>query len=95
MARESMVTRTITSTRATVMGMNLVTAEPENKVIELPGEYKDNSTMLNRAKKVGETDEYKIVAIVASEVVKNLYAMSESDFITQAKIIPARKKIEK
>lgn len=92
MTKEPMVTRTITTTRVTLLGMNVVTGESENVTVDLPGTYKDVKAMFKAAEKAAETIEYKPVVFVAHEVIKRLYAMTVSDFITFATVIPARNK---
>lgn len=90
MAKKPMITRTIQTTEATVLCMDIPQGEPFNKDVTLPRTYKDNTAMLKAAAALIDTDEVKAVHIVRSEVKETLYGMTEADFITNAVILPAR-----
>lgn len=87
MARTPRITRTITTTKATVLCLNIVTKEPLTEVITLPRTHKDEQTMLKLIKPLLESDTIKVVHIVSAEVCEALYGMSEQDFIKNAYII--------
>ena len=87
MARRPMVTRTITTTKANVLCMDIQSAEPFNKVITLPRTYKDDKTLMKRVKEVVETDNIKAVHIVDKEEVETLYGMTEQEFIEKAVVL--------
>lgn len=87
MARKPMVTRTITTTKANVLCMDIQSAEPFNKVITLPRTYKDDKTLMKRVQEVVETDSIKAVHIVDKEEVETLYAMAEQEFIENAVVL--------
>lgn len=87
MAREAMVTRSIEATKVSVLGLNIETAEPENKTFYLPGTFKDEKKLLNKVKKEFESDTYKIATVVDSEVVTTLYGMKVDDFIKSALVL--------
>lgn len=87
MARKPMVTRTITTTKANVLCMDIQSAEPFNKVITLPRTYKDDKTLMKRVQEVVETDNIKAVHIVDKEEVETLYGMTEQDFIEKAVVL--------
>lgn len=91
MARERMVTRTVTGTKVNVLCLNVETAEPFNKEFILSGTFKDNSHALNAVTKL-MADAYpeKPVDVVSMEVVETLYGMTEQKFIENAQILPAR-----
>lgn len=95
MARVAMVTRTIVTTKANVMCLNVEQGEPFNKEVTLPRTYKDENTMLKQVKKVVDTETVKAVHIVDSEVVETLYGMTEQEFIEHAEVLPPRKTAEK
>lgn len=95
MARVAMVTRTIITTKANVMCLDVEQGEPFNKVVILPRTYKDENTMLKQVKKVVDTETVKAVHIVDSEVVETLYGMTEQEFIEHAEVLPPRKVAEK
>ena len=90
MAKKPMITRTIQTTEVTVLCMNIQQGEPFNKDVTLPRTYKDNTAMLKAAAAIIDTDGVKAVHIVRSEVKETLYGMTESDFIANAVILPAR-----
>lgn len=91
MARAPQVTRTIQTTHATVLCMDIENREPCNREVILPRTYKDDNTILKAVKKVIETDTLKPVQVVSSMVQETLYGMSEQDFIAHATILPPRK----
>lgn len=91
MARAPQVTRTIQTTHANVLCMDIENREPCNKDVILPRTYKDDKALLKAVKKAIETDAIKPVQIVSSVVQETLYGMSEQDFIAHATILPPRK----
>ena len=88
MARVPQVTRTIQTTRAIVMCLDIEKGEPFNKEVILPRTYKDESAMLKQAEKVVNTDTVKAVHIVFYNVEETRYGMSEQKFIETADVIP-------
>lgn len=90
MARIPMVTRTITTTKAEVLCLDIQSAEPFNQTVTLPRTYKDEKALMKQVSKVVDTDEIKAVHIVAKEEVETLYGMTEQEFITLAKPLPPR-----
>ena len=90
MARVPMVTRTITTTKANVMCIDVQAGEPFNKEITVPRTYKDNESLLKKVKPLVETETVKAVHIVAKEEIETLYGMTEQDFIEHAKVLPER-----
>ena len=89
-----MVTRTITTTKANVMCLDINTGEPINKEVTLPRTYKDESSLLKKVKSVIETDTLKAAHIVDTEVIETLYGMTEQRFIENAIVLPPRTKTE-
>lgn len=87
MARVPVVSRTIKSTKVSVLGVDLVSGEVMNKTLILPRTYKDEYSMLKMAKKKGETDTYKIVQIVDAVVEEKQYAMPEEKFVELAQVV--------
>ena len=87
MARVPMVTRTIQTTRATVMCLDIEREKPFNMEVILPRAYKDEKAMLKQVEEVVNTDTVRAVHIVDSEVHKIRYGMSEQEFIQHAKVI--------
>lgn len=91
MAKEIMVTRTITTTKANVLCLDVEAGEPFNETAEVARTYKDDDALLKAVKPLIETDAIKAVHIVDKEVVETLYGMPEQVFIEHAKVMPPRK----
>lgn len=94
MARVPMVTRTIITTKANVMCLDVVAGEPFNKEVTVPRTYKDDETLLKKVKPMIETGTTKAVHIVDKEEIETLYGMKEEDFISLAQVLPPREKTE-
>ena len=88
--RTPQVTRTITTTKANVMCLDINTGEPCNKVFTAPRTYKDNDKLLKVLKQTEETDELKLVHIVDITTEETLYGMTEAEFIKYAQKMPPR-----
>ena len=93
MARERMITRTVTTTNCEVMCVNVTTAEVQVKDYTLTGEQ-TKETALKQLKKLYETETEKIVTVNSVSLNETLYGMSELDFIKLAKVLPPRTKTE-
>ena len=90
MARERMITRTVTQTTAKVMCLNVTTAEVTINEFTIGGTYTE-SELLKKCKSLFETDEFKLVHIESSKTEEILLGMSEGDFIRYATVLPPRK----
>ena len=90
MARTPMVTRTIVTTKATLMCLDIEAGEPFNTEVILPRTYKDEKALLKKARPLVETDTIKAVHVVDTEEVETLYGMTEQEFIENAQILPPR-----
>ena len=90
MARIPMVTRTITTTKANVLCLDIEKGEPFNKVVVLPRTYKDDKSLMKMVSKVIDNEQQKAVHIVDKEEVETLYGMTEQEFIQLAKQLPPR-----
>lgn len=90
MARERMVTRTVTQTTAKVMCINVTTAEVYINEYTIGGTYTETD-LLKKCKSLFETDELKLVHIEASKAEEILLGMKEEDFIRYAIVLPQRK----
>ena len=95
MARERMVTRTVSTTTVDVLVINIETAEVETKSFVLGQNMtKDEKTMLNNAQKTLDdetgTTLWKCVAIKNIKEEETLYGMTEQDFLRYAKVLPPR-----
>ena len=91
MARVPMITRTITTTKAVVMCVDVGAGEPFNKEVTVPRTYKDKESLLKVVKSVIETETIKAVYIVDKKEIETLYGMTEQEFIEYAKVLPERK----
>lgn len=91
MARQPQVTRTITTTLANVLCLNIEKQEPFNQIVKIPRTYKSEKDMLKTVEKLVNTDTIKAVHIVSTETQETLYGMSEQKFIELADILPPRK----
>lgn len=90
MARVPMVTRTITTTKANVMCVDVEAGEPFNKEVTVPRAYKDNDSLLKVVKPIIETETVKAVHIVGKTEIETLYGMSEQEFIERATVLPQK-----
>lgn len=84
MARAKMVTRTIEKTEATILALNVTTAEPSNITVLLSGTYETPEKILKAARKIAETDELKLVSVVEVNVASGRYGMPEDVFLLYA-----------
>lgn len=84
MARKPMITRTIMSTRASVLCLNVETAEPTTELFELARTYKDEDKLMKALKAQYENESTKLVHITDIVEVEKLYGMSETDFMLNA-----------
>ena len=85
MARVRMITRTVKGTVANVMCLDTLAAKAVNADYEISGVYQDNVKLLKALQAVYETDTLKLVHIVSSFETKQLYGMSENEFMLYAK----------
>lgn len=92
MARVPMVTRTIQTTRANVMCLDIERGEPFNTEVILPRTYNDEKSMLKQAEKVINNETVKAVHIVDFKVEETRYGMAEQQFIEVAEVIPPLEK---
>ena len=95
MKKEKMVTRTINSTKAQVMRVNVKTATVETVTVEVAGKYDDMMELLKAVQIAQDTEETKTVTVITKEDVETLYGMPESVFMRYAEVLPPRKVCEK
>ena len=93
MARERMVTRTITTTVAEVTKMDVTTKEVETYEFEVAGKIEDEKDLIkavlsNLSNTLTGRD--RVVMCVPVRYIDTLYGMTEADFIKYAEILPAR-----
>ena len=89
MAREKMVTRTLTITTVEVMTVDITTATTGTDRFDIVGDHTFD-TALTAVKQLYETETTKIVTITDLVLNEYLFGMPESDFIKMAKILPPR-----
>lgn len=85
--RESMVTRTVLGTKVTALVMDTNTLEVSNATYEIGGQHTNDEKLLNKVRKEHDTEDFKIVKIVAVEPFEKRYGMKESDFIACAFVL--------
>lgn len=90
MARTPMITRTIQTTKANVLCLNIVEGEPFNQVVSLPRTYKDEKSLMKQVELAINTESVKAVHVVDTMVEETLYGMPEADFIAVAKPLPRK-----
>ena len=90
MERESVVTRTIETTKATVKVANLNTSTIEDVTVTLPRTYKNDEAIMKAVSKTLPAHQ-KALTVVAAEVNSAIYGMTETDFLKYAKVMPDRK----
>lgn len=83
MARR-LITRTVKTRTVTVLGVDTETAESSNEEIVYGPPINDPKKELEYVKTVGETDTYKIVAIVDRVDDEKILGMEEQFFIEHA-----------
>lgn len=95
MSRKPMITRTIVTTKVTILAMDLVNRQPIEKEVVLPRTYKDDKALMKVLTKTFDNEEFKVTAILNKEEQSDIYGMSEQEFISRAvKLDTDRKMIE-
>lgn len=87
MRKEKLITRTIISTKATVLLYNADTKETHEESFTLSGIIKKDVTIENKVKKELEASgrfTEKVVSVLSSVDIDALYAITESEFIAHA-----------
>lgn len=90
MARQPQVTRTIQTTKAKVLCIDLVSEQPFTQEVVLPRTYKDERSMMKKLKPMLDSETVKVVHVQSFVVESTLYGMTEEEFISMAHILPAR-----
>ena len=87
--RKPIVTRRIKTLNITVLGMDVNTCEPMTKTYPLYESEapKDEAKLFNYVRKMYETDDFKISAIVDKTVVVKTYTMPLAKYIEEAEVI--------
>lgn len=94
MAKESLITRTISSTRATVLCLDIDSGEACNRDFDIPRTPKKDSDIIKFAAKQLAATEPNIhpVHVVDKELHEQLYGMPESLFMQYAQPIERKAK---
>lgn len=83
--RESNVTRTITTTKATVLCLDIESGEPCNRTFLFPRTYKKEKELLQKAQAaLVDEPNLRAVHVVETEILEELYGMTESTFLAHA-----------
>lgn len=90
MARKRMVTRTITSTKATATVYNIEKDEIQTLEYKLSGELSADDALKAITKEHPEVSPLKVTEVTVQE---ELYGMPEDKFIELAEILPSRTKV--
>lgn len=92
MAKPRMVTRTISTTVAHILCLDIETGEACNRSFTFPGQFKKDNEILKAAAKMLETTEPNVhaVHVVGIATLNTLYGMTEADFIANAIIMPTK-----
>ena len=88
-----MVTRTVTTTKATVLCVDTVAEETVTQVVEVPRSYTDDNKLLKVVKESLDTTVVP-VKVISTEIVETLYGMTEQKFIELAEKLPSRTKAD-
>lgn len=92
MARQPVITRTITTTTADFLAVHVDTKSTETVTLTLPRTYKDEQAMLKMANKRSENSTVKYVAVVSTATVnKKRWGMTEEEFIDKGHEFPPYK----
>lgn len=96
MAKESMITRTIKTTDATVLCLDIETGEPCNRTFTLSGERTKEKEVIKEVSAILANTEpnVKAVHLVDTGITEKLYGMPESTFLEFAKPIERKAKAD-
>lgn len=90
MARKLYVSRTLKSTRASILCMDIEQAEPMNISVVLPAIYKDAKAILKAARPVIETETVKAVSVADWQTEYAMYRMPVEKFIEVAERVEVK-----
>lgn len=92
MARKRVVTRTITTTEATLLCLDIVAAEPCNRTVKLNKKCADEKAILEASEGAFAGENIRPVHVVSSKEVTIKYGMPEEEFIAAAQIMTKNEK---
>ena len=90
MARQPQVTRTIPTTKAIVLVLNIESGIATEKIVTIPRQYKKAKKLREAIENAVNTDTEKLAHIKSTEIVEVLYGMTEQKFIDNAEVLPPR-----
>ena len=90
MSRETLVTRTIPTTKCNVLCIDVAKKEPFVKEVIVPKTYKDEKKLMAAVEKAVNDGNIKAISIENTNVETTLYGMDETFFIQNAKVLPPR-----
>lgn len=96
MAKESMITRTITTTTCIVLCLDVENGEPVNRSFVIPRIPKNEKLILKFAEKELAVKEPNVKPVHVVDTVEDskIYGMTENDFLKYAKEVVRGKKAE-
>ena len=90
MARQPQVTRTIPTTKATILVLDIETGKAEETEVSIPRQFKKAEKLRKAIEEKVNTDTKKLAHIKSTKIVEVLYGMTEQKFIDNAEILPPR-----
>lgn len=91
MVKEQLVTRTLVTTTATVLYVELSTGKTSKRTIDVVGQYDNDDELLEKVKEAYQPEGFKAVHVTGKKEEKHLYGMTEDCFVKHARILPLRK----
>lgn len=92
MARQPVITRTITTTKVDMLAVSVSKKSTETVEVVLPRTYKDDTAMLKMANKRNEDPDTKYVAVIGEPTVQTKrWGMTEEEFIDKGHEFPPYK----
>lgn len=82
--KEKLITRTINSTKVTVLGVNEITGEAENRTYVIPGAILAPDKALRMATKHNEDPEYHPSVVVDTVLEEKIYGLEITKFMELA-----------
>lgn len=90
MARERMITRTVSEAKVEAMVANIAEQKLETRTYTISATVKEGDEVKFISKFVEKDSNIKVVSVLNRTVTDVLYGMSEVDFIRLAKVLPPR-----
>lgn len=94
MARERVITRTITTTDYVCLTVNMDTKQVEEITVSIPSANTLTDKAKEKAIKAALPPTNTFVQVMAEREVEQLYGMPEAEFMKYAKLMPNRPKAE-